>query len=140
MKNVDTIDVRDSVSGKMFQLKRPLRPEHVKVGQFLWYHMDLTVGEYSGPAVIVSVSKLRRKFKIRPLYKYGEDEEYKIKLDIYDSPRNTMQLMTEEEVKKYIERRMKWLDEKMDSLEREVNELEEELLNLREKKMSGKYY
>lgn len=97
--------IRDEISGKPVIIENPLLAEHIKVGQFFWYHGLTSISGWNCPGVITVVDLKKKRFKIRSLDDMREQNQwYDFELSEHSpSSRQTMRLVPVEKIKEYLD-------------------------------------
>lgn len=107
-----SITVRDEISGQPRIIENPLLAEHVKTGCLLWYDGTTSIGRWDCPAVITTVDKKKRRFRVRSLDDMREQNQwYEFSISEHSpGSREVMRLSNEAEVKQYLDRRQRVIE------------------------------
>lgn len=103
-RQMQTFTYSSDIDGTPITIENPLLPEHIKIGQILWYEGFTSMFSWSCPAIITQVDDTRKVFRVRSLDDMREQsQEYAFSVDDdHSTSRKSMRLVDTEVVKKYL--------------------------------------
>ena len=115
---------KDPFSDETIVIEKPLLPEHLKVGQLLWYNGFTSQFSWDCPAVITEVDEHKKAFRVRSFDDMLEQTQW-YDFSAEEDPstsRKTMRLVDESKVKAYLEELRLQLQKTVTSREADLEE------------------